>query len=756
MSPTALDRRSFLRVSAIAGGGLVVAAYLDPTELFGQGRQGGAPQPPAPNAFITIHPDGKVTIIGKNPEIGQGIKTMLPMLIAEELDVDWSVVTVQQGDLDFDKYGQQSAGGSNATPSHWNSMRQVGGAMRAMLVSAAASNWSVPAAECTTASGRVIHAASKRSAGYGELAAKAATLPPPDFATLQLKDPKTYKIIGKPTRDVDNDAIVTGKPIFGIDAVVPGMLYAVFQKSPAFYGKVGSANLDHIKTLPGVKHALVIEGGTTANGLVTGIAIVADSWWQAQTARRQLQVTWTGAPGANDASAVFDKAAAELGTKLPAQASRMDGDVEAAFASAGKVVEGAYSYPYLNHAGIEPMNATAHFKDGKVEIWAGTQTPTGARQTVATAVGITLNDVSIHMFRIGGSMGRRLYNDHLAEAAAISKAVGAPVQLRWTREDDMAHDLFRPSGYHYLKGAVDKAGKLTAVRHHSVLPSPNVQNPTGNGPTPAGNAAQGTNEFPARFAPNYAAYTSLFQSSVPTGAMRAPGSNAIAFVAQSFIDELAHAAGADPLQFRIDILSMPLVVPPPPAGGAAPGPGRGGGGAPGWSADRMKGVLELVREKSGWGKTKPAAGTGMGVAFYFSHQGYFAEVAEVTVDAQKRVRVNKVWVAGDIGRQIINPMNAESQVQGSVIDGLSHLMGFEITIEDGAVVQKNFDEYPLLRIRQAPRTIEAHWVLSDNNPTGLGEPALPPIIPAVCNAIFAATGQRVRQLPLSKLGYRWA
>jgi isoquinoline 1-oxidoreductase beta subunit len=754
MSPTALDRRSFLRVSALAGGGLVVAAYIDPAELFGQGRQGGAPQPPAPNAFITIHPDGKVTIIGKNPEIGQGIKTMLPMLIAEELDVDWNVVTVQQGDLDFDKYGQQSAGGSNATPSHWNSMRQVGGAMRAMLISAAASNWGVPEAECTTASGRVLHAASKRSAGYGELAAKAATVKPPDFASLTLKDAKTYKIIGKNIRDVDNDAIVTGKPIFGIDAVVPGMLYAVFQKSPAFYGKVGSANLDHIKTLPGVKHAVVIDGGTTANGLVTGIAIVADTWWQAQTARRQLQVTWTGAPGANDATAVFDKQAAELGTKLPAQASRMDGDVEAAFSSAGKVVEAAYSYPYLNHAGIEPMNATAHFKDGKVEIWAGTQTPTGARMTVATAVGIQLTDVNIHMFRIGGSMGRRLYNDHLCEAAAISKAVGAPVHLRWTREDDMAHDLFRPGGYHFLKGAVDKAGKLSAVRHHLVAPSPNLQNP-------AGNSANVTNEFPVRFAPNYAAYTSLFQSSVPTGAMRAPGSNAIAFVAQSFIDELAHAAGADPIQFRLDILSMPMVTPAPPpaapAGGAPAGGGRGGGGGgPQWLPERMKAVLELVRDKSGWGKTKLPPGTGMGVAFYFSHAGYFAEVAEVTVDAKKAVRVNRVWVAGDIGRQIINPLNAESQVQGSVIDGLGQLMGFEITIEDGAVVQKNFDEYPLLRLRNAPRTIEAHWVLSDNNPTGLGEPAMPPIIPAVCNAIFAATGQRVRSLPLSKLGYRWA
>ena len=747
MSATVLDRRAFLRVTALAGGGLVVTAYLDPAELLGQARQGGPPAPAlVPNSFITIHPDGKVTIIGKNPEVGQGVKTSLPMLIAEELDVDWSAVTVQQGDLDA-KYGNQSAGGSTATPQHWNSMRQIGSAMRQMLIAAAAANWNVAATECTTASGRVIHATSKRSAGYGELATKAASMPPPELATVPLKDPKDYKIIGKRIPGVDNDAIVTGKPIFGIDVQVPGMLYAVYQKAPMFFAKVASANLDHIKTLPGVKHALVIEGGNTANGVVTGIAIVADTWWQAHTARRQLQVTWTDGPGKADSTEAFEKAAAELGSKLPGKPTRADGDAEAALASAAKVVEAAYAYPYLNHAGIEPMNATASFKDGKVEFWAGTQTPTSARTTVASALGIQPTDVSIHMMRMGGAFGRRLYNDHLCEAGAISKAIGAPVHLRWTREDDMGHDLFRPAGFHFLKGGVDNAGKLVGFRHHLVAPSPNGQNP-------AGSSANAANEFPARFAANYAAYTSLFPSSVPTGAMRAPGSNAIAFVAQSFIDELAHAAGADPIQFRLDILSMPLVVPPPNPD-APPGGGRGGGGQ-GWSPDRMKAVLELVRDKSGWGKTKLPAGTAMGVAFYFSHAGYFAEVAEVSVDAKKAIKVNKVWVAGDVGRQIINPLNAESQVHSSVIDGLSHLMGMEITIENGAVVQKNFDEYPLVRMRQAPRVIETHWVLSDNNPTGLGEPALPPILPAVCNAIFKATGVRVRSLPLSKHGYRWA
>ena len=749
MSTLTVNRRSFLRASAIAGGGLMIAAYFDPSDLFAQGRQGGTPPPPlVPNAFVTIHPDGRVTIVGKNPEIGQGVKTMLPMLIAEELDVDWSAVTVTQGDLDA-RYGTQSAGGSTATPNNWNAMRQVGAGARAMLVAAAATEWNVPASEITTASGKITHAGSNRSMGYGQIAAKAAALTPPDLTTLTLKDPKNYKIIGQRLPQVDLHEIVTGKPLFGIDVSLPNMLFAIYEKCPVFGGKVASANVDHLKTLPGVKHAFVVEGTNQLSGLVGGVAIVADSWWLAESARKQLKVTWNEGTAAADSTVAWDKRAAELAPTLPAQAARADGDVEAALKSAAHVVEGAYAYPFLNHAQIEPMNATAQFSNGKVEIWAGTQTPGSARTLVAQTLSVQPADVAIHMVRIGGAFGRRLYNEHIAEAAWIAKEVGgAPVQLRWTREDDMTHDQFRPGGYHFIKGGVDASGKLVAWRNHFVNFSPDGQRATGS-------SGMGPTEFPARFVPNYALYQSMIQFGVPTGAMRAPGSNAIAFVMQSFIDELAHAAKKDPLQFRLDLLSQPLVVPPPAPEGA-PGAGRGGGGGQGWDPGRMRGVLELVREKSGWGTKKLAAGTAMGVAFHFSHQGYFAEVAEVSVDASKRVRVNKVWVAGDIGRQIINPLKAESQVQSSVIDGLSHLMGFEVTIDKGRIVQKNFDEYMPLRMRNAPREIETHFLISNNNPTGLGEPALPPILPAVCNAIFTATGQRVRSLPLSKHGYRWA
>ena len=746
MSPVAVDRRSFLKVSALAGGGLMIAAYVDPLTGFAQPQGQRQPPPPLePNAFIKIAPDGKVTIIGKNPEIGQGVKTSLPMLIAEELDVDWSMVTVEQGDLD-PRYGPQTAGGSTATPTNYDALRRVGAGARHMLVAAAAADWGVPASELTTASGRVTHRASNRSAGYGDLATKAAALPAPDPASLTLKDPKDFKIIGQRLPSVGIDDIVTGKPVFGIDVTVPGMLYAVYEKSPVFFGKAATTNIDHIKTLPGVKHAFVLEGGNSGNGLVSGVAIVADSWWNAQKAREQLKVTWDEGTVGGDSTAGFDTQAADLAPKFPAEATRADGDAEAALSSASQVLEASYAYPFLNHGQIEPMSATAHFKDGKVEIWAGTQTPGSARTLVAQTLAIPPENVAVHMVRIGGSFGRRLYNDHIAEAARISKEIGAPVQVRWTREDDMGHDLFRPAGYHFIKAGLDASGRVVAWRNHFITFTSDGQRATAS-------SGMGASEFPARFVPNYRLFTSMIPFGVPTGAMRAPGSNAIAFVTQSFIDELAHAAKKDPIEFRLAMLAGPLVVPPPAAN---PGQGRGGGGGAAWDPARMRGVLQLVREKSGWGARKLPQGTAMGVAFHFSHQGYFAEVAQVSVDAQKRVKVEKVWVAGDIGRQIINPLKAEAQVQGSVIDGLSHVMSWEITIDKGRAVQKNFDEYVPVRMRNAPREIETHFLTSDNNPTGLGEPALPPILPAVCNAIFSATGVRVRSLPLAKHGFRWA
>lgn len=747
-----LDRRGFLKVSALAGGGFMLATYLEPLDLFAQGRGNQAPLDP--NAFVSIDANGIVTITAKNPEIGQGVKSMLPMLIAEELDADWKDVRIVQGDLNSAKYGNQSAGGSTATPNNWVPMRQMGAAARQMLIAAAAQQWSVPESEITTTPGTLVHAASKRSAGYGQFAAAAAKLPPPALASLSMKDPKNYRLIGKPMPGVDNHKIVTGQVLFGSDITVPGMLYAVYQRCPVIGGKAVSANLDEIKAMPGVKHAFIVPE-PSGGGSMSGVAVVADGWWYADNARKKLKVVWNDGPTANDSTTAFAAKALTFATQPGQSVSRNDGDVDAELAKAAKKVEAFYEYPFLAHAPMEPPNATAIFKDGKLEMWAGTQQPGGVVNTLATALGITPADVTIHLPRMGGSFGRRLYNDYVVEAAVIAKTVGAPVQLRWSREDEMRGEVFRPAGYHHLKGGVDASGNLVAWRNHFVSFSVEAPPPAAGAPAqqgtavrPAGSATLSPTEFPARFVPNFATHVSMMPLGVTTGAHRAPGACAVSFVMQSFIDELAHAAGKDPIQFRLDLLARTPI--------ANPQPGRGGGGGTGrtFSAEAMTSVLKLVAEKSGWGKRTLPQGTAMGVAFHFSHNGHFAEVAEVSVDANKRIRVNKVWVAGDIGRHVINPMNAESQVHSSVIDGLSQLM-LEITVEGGKVVQSNYDTYPVLRMRQAPPVIESHWVFSDNNPTGLGEPVLPPIIPAVTNAIFSATGTRVRSLPLTKHGFSW-
>ena len=737
-----MHRRSFLQVSALAGGGLLLGFHWQ-QDLSAQ-AQGAPPPPPplSPNAFIRIQPDGKVTIIAKNPEVGQGIRTSLPMVIADELDVDWSVVTYEQADVDAVKYGPQSAGGSTGTPTNWTPLRQVGAAARHMLIAAAAESWSVPAAECTTASGQVKHAASSRSVGYGAIATKAAAMTPPDLASVKLKDKKDFKIIGTKVRGVDNLKIVTGQPAFAIDFTLPGMLSAVFEKCPVFGGKVASANLDEIKALPGVRHAFVVDGVGDPNTLVGGVAIVADTWYQAKTARGKLKITWDEGPTAAQSSEGFKTQATQLSTQTPAQWIRQDGDADAAIAAAAYKAEGAYSYPFVSHAQLEPEVCTAKFDNGKLEVWAPSQTPGAALRDLTKVVGVQPADITMHQQRGGGGFGRRLYNDSVMEVAWIAKTVGGgvPIKLLWTREDDMAHDLYRPGGFHYLKGGVDAAGKLVAWRDHFVT--------YGNGKQTSATAGMGPVEFPAAYVPNLALGMSMMPLGVPTGAMRAPGSNALAYVMQSFIDELAVAAKKDPIQFRLDILSTPVIPLPAPADGRpAPTP---------LNADRMKAVLQLARDKSGWGKTAPPKGRGLGVGCHFSHRGYFAAVADVSVSASKAITVNKVWVAGDVGSQIINPLNAENQVHGSVIEAMSHLMNWEITIDRGRVVQTNFNQYQPTRMNQAPTAVEAHFLETDNPVTGLGEPALPPVLGAIVNALYAATGARIRDLPLAKSGYSWA
>jgi len=731
------SRRSFLTASAAVGGGfmlnftipMMAKAAVDPT---------GAVESSL-SAFISIAPDGIVTIAAKNPEIGQGVKTSLPMIVADELDVDWKNVNVVQAAVDAGRFGQQGAGGSTSIPRNWDMLRRVGAAGRQMLVSAAAQTWKVPETELTTASGVVTHTPTGRTLSYGELAAKAATLPPPDLKTVTLKDPKDFKIIGTATKDVDGPKIVSGQPLYGIDVSMPGMLYASYEKCPVFGGEVESANIDEVKAMPGVRHVVVIKGAaspTVVNlneGHGGGVAVVADTWWQANSARQKLQVEWKKPASASQSSEGFAAEAAKLATQKPQMEVRKDGDVDAALKGAAKVVEATYTYPFLAHASMEPMNCTASYKDGKLELWVPTQNGARAQTAIAKYLGIAEADIKVNTVRAGGGFGRRSAPDVALETAAIAKEIGVPVKVLWTREDDMRHDCYRPGGYHTLKAGLDADGKLVALSDHFVS--------YGMDGKFAPSANLGAGVFPAQFIPNLTYGASIMTLGTPTGPLRAPGSNALAFVFQSFLDEVAEASGRDRLEFHLDLLKEPRVS------GAPVSEGPPGVAMPAFDHQRMIGVVKLVAEKAGWGRAVPK-GTALGMAYYWSHLGYVAQVAEVSGTSVEDFKVNKVWIATDVGSHIVNPSGAENQVQGAALDGIGHL-GQEITIDRGGVVQGNFYDFPLLRMKDAP-PIEVHFNLTANSPSGLGEPALPPVIPAVTNALFALTGKRIRDLPLSR------
>ena len=736
-----IDRREFLRLSALAGGGLLLSAAIG-------NAHGSAPEEFSPNAFIRMTPDGRVTIIAKNPEIGQGVKTMLPMLIADEMDVDWKMVTVEQGDLDTVRFSGQSAGGSTATPTNWLPMRRVGAAARAVMVTAASQLLSVPESELTTASGSVHHRASARTVAYGDLLTRAASIAAPDLEKVQLKKPGAFTIIGRSVPGVDNQSIVTGQPLYGIDIELPGMLHAVFEKAPVFGGRVESANLDEVRREPGVRKAFVVNKGSVLDGLngytLDGVVIVADSWWEARQARRKLRVKWIDGAGGNQSSEKLAARAVELSTLPPHRTLKSEGSVEKVLAGPAKRVTSAYHYPFLAHATLEPQNCTAHFRNGKLEMWAPTQRPEGGRALCARLLGIPDADITVHITRSGGGFGRRLNSDFMADAAWIAKEVGVPVKLLWTREDDIQHDYYRPAGWHFMTGGVDAAGEILAWRNHFVT--------FGEGEKFAASAQMPPTEFPAGFIASYRLDVSVMPLLLGTGFLRAPISNGVAFATQSFIDELAHAAGKDPVEFRRYLLDYGKRVPTsaePDSRAVAPAlPG------PVFDAGRMRGVLDLVAEKSQWGRVPLSRGTGRGVAFHFSHRGYFAEVVQVTVSRAGVVKVDKVWVAGDVGSEIINPANAENQVHGSVLDGLAEALFQKITLKNGKVVQSTFRDFPLLRKRQAPN-VEVHFLKTAYAPTGMGEPALPPVVPALCNAIFAATGHRIRSLPLSAHDLSW-
>jgi isoquinoline 1-oxidoreductase beta subunit len=738
-----VNRRDFLKLTGLAGGGLALAFYIKSGGDSSAADSATATGDFTPNAFVRISPSGTVTIVSKQPEMGQGVMTSLPMIIAEQLEVSWRDITIEQGDFDEKLYGNQGAGGSNSTPNNYDNFHLVGATARTMLVEAAAQTWGVPASECRAENATVVHASGK-SLKYGKLVAKAATLPVPGKEAVTLKQPKDYKLLGKRIAQFDTPKIVTGKPLFGIDIKRPGMLYAVYEKCPAFGGKVVSANLAQIKTLPGVKDAFILEGSGKVKELVPGVAIVADSTWAAFSARRQLKVTWDEGKVANESWETFVAQAKEKAAQPGTKTLRKDGDPDAALATAAKTVQAEYVYPFISHANLEPQNTTAHWHDGVMELWSPTQIPSAGAQMVTRVLGIPAEKIKLHISRAGGGFGRRISADYLIEAAAIAHKVNAPVKLTWSREDDLRHDHYRPGGIHFLKGGVDAQGKVVAWKNHFFT--------FGEGGSPGSGGSLSPDEFPGRWIANYQADQTMFETGWPMGPWRAPGSCVFAWVLHSFIDELAHAGGRDPLELRLELLGPKDEMPAGNAGGAA----KGKQGSASYNVARMRNVLKFTAEKAGWGKKKFAKGQGAGIAFHFSHRGYIAQVAEVTVTKDGQLKVDRFVTGADIGAQVVNLSGAENQVEGSVIDGLGVLMTQELNIERGRVVQSNFNDYPLIRITEAPAKIETYFLKTAYPTTGLGEPALPPVAPAICNAIFAATGKRIRQMPLSRADLRWS
>ena len=739
------NRRQFFKVSGVAGGGLVLG--------LGMSAQQKANAQTAPaeltelSPYVQIQSNGRINIFSKNPECGQGIKTGLPLIIAEELDARWEDVDVIQADIDPTRYGFQIAGGSTSTPANWIPMRQAGAMARLMILAAAAQELYVPISELTTRESKVVHTATGDEYSYAEFAELAATMPIPDLEELSFKDPEEFTLLGKRYSGVDNQAIVTGQSLFGIDQVRPNMAYATFTKSPAIGGTVSSFNEAHIKSLDGVIDAFIIEPvgslfipGLDGQGHLGGVAIVATSTWAAMKAQQQLEVNWdtTSADTAASWSGLVENANRLAGEDGPMELLN-SGDVDTAFANAAQTVESFYEFPYHSHINLEPQNCTGLYENGSIELWAPTQAPQNGKAGVAAIMGIPAENVLINQTRIGGGFGRRLFSDFMYEAAAIARRMeGTAIKLQWTREDDMAVDFYRPGGFHSYKAALDENGKMVGFTDHLITVS---ENEAAEAPLMA--AEIGTNVLPMQHVENVKVTQTLQPAAIPTGYMRAPGSNSYGFTFQSFLHEVAEAGGKDYRDFLLDLLQGEDIPPPPAFPGLPP--------EPAFSNERARNVIYTVADRAEWGRAMPE-GRALGLAFYYSHSGYVAQVADVSVNNQKEVTVHKIWSVADFGF-IHNLSGAENQIQGSILDGLSQLMYAKITFEGGVIGQSNFHQYPLLRMSNAPELDVSFLEPTDVAPTGSGEPGLPPTLPAVANAIYTATGERVRKTPLSELGY---
>jgi isoquinoline 1-oxidoreductase beta subunit len=699
---TTYNRRSFLKVSAAAGGGMVLGFSW----LTGCAPQEETIALPSEwfdiNGYLKIGDTGIVTIMSPNPEIGQNVKTSMPMIVAEELDVAWKNVIVEQAPLNTEAFSRQVAGGSQSLRQSWKALRTAGATARQMLVNAAAQQWGVDPSECTTSEG-VITNSKGETLSYGAIASAAAGMEVP--AEVQLKDPKDFKIIGVDTRNVDIEEIITGKPLFGLDTRREGMVYATALRPPAFGQKLKSFDDTQARAVNGVID--ILQFGDK-------IAVLANSTWAAMKGQKALTAEWE-MDGRAESTSYHNQEMLRLLDTPADEPRRQDGDVKKAFAEADQVIEKVYEAPFLPHSCMEPMNFFAHVTDEKAELAGPIQTPERTRSRVAELLGREESEIFIDMTRMGGGFGRRLYGDFVLEAAEISKLAQKPVQLVFSREDDMTAGTYRPASKYKFRAAI-KDGKLTG--YHLTGVGANMGNSTRQ------------DNFPAAAVENYLVESHNLESNITTGAWRAPITNFLAFAEQAFFDEVAHTIGADPVEFRLELFQRAKDNPV---------------GEPGYDVDKSTGVIRLAAEKAGWGKAKD--GVYQGFSTYYSHNTYVAEVADVVVE-NGVPKVKKVTCAIDCGI-VVNPIAAKNQVEGGVVDGIGHAMYGELTFDGGRPQQSNFDKYRLIKMKEAPE-VEVHFVESYNDPTGLGEPSLPPAGGALANALHAATGQRLYSQPFVK------
>jgi isoquinoline 1-oxidoreductase subunit beta len=704
LSTSPYNRRDFLKSTATACGGFILGFNLMTTKKFTTSVFDAAVDGSFNfNAYLTINTDGTATIFSPNPEVGQGIKTSFPITVAEELDFDWAKIKVEQAPLDGKRFERQVAGGSGSTPHSWKRLRQAGATARHMLMDAAANRWKVPMAECSTEAGVVVHKASGKRLTYSELAAEAAKITPPK--EVKLKDRKDFKLIGTFVRGVDNKAIVTGKPLFGLDFYREGMVFAMIQRPPAFGMKLKSFDGTAAKAMPGITDVVSFQNN---------VAIVGKSTWEVKKAREAVVIEWEKADTLESTSD-HDRIFKELLNSPKAEVRRKDGDTEGVFKTAAKVIEAEYQCPFLPHNPMEPMNFFADVREDKVELIGSTQAPQGVRDQVAKLLKRAPETVTVQITRMGGGFGRRLRGDFALEAAELSSIIKKPVKLIWTREDDMTGGIYRPACRYRFRAALDAQGNILGYQLRGV----GINTP---------NATREQN-FPAGAIPNLLIDSVDHKSPITVGPWRAPITNFLAYAEQAFIDEIAEAAGKDPVQMRLDWLDKAKKTPT---------------GDIKYDIDRFKAVIQLAAEKSGWGKKKK--GVFQGFSVYFSHASYVAQVAEIVKEKGKPV-LKKVYCAVDCGI-LVNKSAGLNQVVGSVVDGLGHAMYGNLSFKNGAPEQNNFNSYRLIRYNEIPE-VEVHFVDNGIDPTGLGEPALPPLGGAVANAIFKATGKRLRQQPFS-------